>query len=52
MATLYLAFISINQLFGPVLSRIALKNSGEIETGSGQGSSEPALAAETAARTP
>jgi hypothetical protein len=35
MATLFLAVIAINQLLGPVLSRVALKNSGEIETGQG-----------------
>jgi hypothetical protein len=49
MATLFLAVIAINQLLGPVLSRIALKNSGEIESGaSGQTSSRPAPAAEIA----
>jgi len=51
MATLFLAVIAINQLLGPVLSRIALKNSGEIETGAkGQPSAEPPLAPEIAAR--
>jgi Kef-type K+ transport system membrane component KefB len=49
MATLFLAVIAINQLLGPVLSRIALKNSGEIESGAaGQTSSRPAPAAEIA----
>lgn len=33
MATLFLAVIAINQLVGPVLSRIALARSGEIESG-------------------
>ncbi len=33
MATLFLAVIAINQLLGPVLSRMALKRSGEIEVG-------------------
>ena len=33
MATLFLAVIAINQLVGPVLSRIALARSGEIMTG-------------------
>src|SRR5688500_11256592 len=48
-ATLSLAVIAINQLLGPVLSRLALKKSGEIESGvSGQGSSRPAPAAEIA----
>ena len=32
MATLFLAVIAINQLVGPVLSRIALAKSGEIES--------------------
>jgi Kef-type K+ transport system membrane component KefB len=35
MATLFLAVIAINQLLGPVLSRIALKRSGEIVTSPG-----------------
>ncbi|MGQ0714389.1 MAG: cation:proton antiporter [Gemmatimonadaceae bacterium] len=35
MATLFLAVIAINQLVGPVLSRIALARSGEIESGEG-----------------
>jgi Kef-type K+ transport system membrane component KefB len=35
MATLFLAVIAINQLVGPVLSRIALARAGEIESGPG-----------------
>jgi Kef-type K+ transport system membrane component KefB len=35
MATLFLAVIAINQLVGPILSRIALARSGEIESGPG-----------------
>ncbi len=51
MATLFLAVIAINQLLGPVLSRIALKKSGEIEPGAGgQGSTEPVLAPEVVSR--
>jgi hypothetical protein len=38
MATLFLAVIAINQLLGPVLSRIALKRAGEIQTGQGAAS--------------
>jgi hypothetical protein len=34
MATLFLAVIAINQLLGPILSRLALKRSGEIESDS------------------
>jgi len=41
MATLFLAVIAINQLLGPVLSRVALKRSGEIEVGPGAKGREP-----------
>jgi hypothetical protein len=51
MATLFLAVIAINQLVGPVLSRIALKRSGEIETGAkGLPSAEPSVAPEMVSR--
>jgi Kef-type K+ transport system membrane component KefB len=51
MATLFLAVIAINQLVGPVLSRIALKKSGEIEPATRSPSSEPSVAPEMASRT-
>ena len=50
MATLFLAVIAINQLVGPVLSRIALAKSGEIE--SGPDASAPRVAEPPAALDP